>query len=427
MISYYNKEKVFRGLHILTPILAKFIYNILTMKYKECWWQEGVIKKFDEKHIRELPIEGNDDFLLAKLDIDKLTLLIADKHWGTISKIKSSRFRTYIRELRDIRNFFSAHLGSGKIENRDLQRAIDTMARIYEIVGEGTSNEFESYIYNHKTEEDFENVEIKMPISEMDALIQLINGNSLGYQALKNFADMGSLTSKHLLGDTVVEDLEYDVEYSVDMILLLDKYGHLLDPKIQFKIGEIFHYGLGIDENIGKSIIWFKKAAEQAQLEAQLMLAEIYYYGLDVEKNRMESLYWYEKAAEQGGPRLFHFIADIYFYGDETPQNYIKAIKWYKKAGDCGVKESIAKVVIMYIEGLGIHSDYSTGIEWYNKAIQKGIIDTAYEIGLIYYNGDGVPQDCIKALNWFEQAKIFGTPNAIYFVTKCKNMISTKE
>jgi hypothetical protein len=52
------------------------------------------------------------------------------------SDFAPARFRTYIRELRDVRNYLFAHIGSNEIEDRHVFRAIDTMMRILETFGQ---------------------------------------------------------------------------------------------------------------------------------------------------------------------------------------------------------------------------------------------------------------------------------------------------
>lgn len=119
MTYLYNKEIVFKELNILTPKLANYVFRVLRLKYEDKWWREGVLGRLDYKHTKYLPKEGNDEFLIKKLDIDKLTILIADIHWETFSKETNTSFRTYIRELRDIRNAFVAHIGSEDIKDSD--------------------------------------------------------------------------------------------------------------------------------------------------------------------------------------------------------------------------------------------------------------------------------------------------------------------
>jgi hypothetical protein len=138
-----NQIKILQGINILTPLLSNYVYINLKNRYHSNWWQFGVINKLKPHQRRDLPLQGNDDSLKAKLDIDKLTLLIGDIHWNSLfSYIAVPRFRTYIRELRDIRNYFIAHLGSEVIEDRDVNRTFDTFNRILEIIDQ------KSYIIN---------------------------------------------------------------------------------------------------------------------------------------------------------------------------------------------------------------------------------------------------------------------------------------
>jgi hypothetical protein len=130
-----NQIIILQGINILTPVLAEYVIKNLKFKYADLWWKSGIINKLKPHQKRELPFDGGEEFLKAKLDIDKLTLIIADIHWNNIFSVNPSIFRTYIRELRDIRNSFIAHLGSNSIEDRDVYRAFDTMGRILQMIG----------------------------------------------------------------------------------------------------------------------------------------------------------------------------------------------------------------------------------------------------------------------------------------------------
>ena len=49
-----------------------------------------------------------------------------------------------------------------------------------------------------------------------------------------------------------------------------------------------------------KAVYWCRKSAEQGNAKAQFKLGNCYYNGEGVEKDLDKAIYWYEKSAEQG-------------------------------------------------------------------------------------------------------------------------------
>lgn len=53
-------------------------------------------------------------------------------------------------------------------------------------------------------------------------------------------------------------------------------------------------------KNYTEAVNWFRKAAEQGDVNAQALLGSMYYDGVGVTKNLSEAKKWFEKAAAQG-------------------------------------------------------------------------------------------------------------------------------
>ena len=62
----------------------------------------------------------------------------------------------------------------------------------------------------------------------------------------------------------------------------------------------MYYNGFGVKENHEEAAIWFRKAAEQGNPEAQYVIGQMYYYGVGVKEDHAEALIWFRKAAKQG-------------------------------------------------------------------------------------------------------------------------------
>jgi hypothetical protein len=70
-----------------------------------------------------------------------------------------------------------------------------------------------------------------------------------------------------------------------------------------YNLGRCLHEGFGIDRNDIIALEWFKKAAEQNHVLAQLSTAVIYENGLGVDQNLRKSCEFYHLAMENGSER----------------------------------------------------------------------------------------------------------------------------
>lgn len=62
----------------------------------------------------------------------------------------------------------------------------------------------------------------------------------------------------------------------------------------------MYYCGQGVEQDYGKAVEWYRKAAEQGAASAQYNLGVCYEYGNGVEQNYGIAAKWYRKAAEQG-------------------------------------------------------------------------------------------------------------------------------
>ncbi|MHB8744386.1 MAG: YeeE/YedE thiosulfate transporter family protein [Sulfuricaulis sp.] len=75
------------------------------------------------------------------------------------------------------------------------------------------------------------------------------------------------------------------------------------DPSMQYGLGQLYAMGnpaLGIQRDESQAAVWFRRAAEQGNAEAQFALGLLYEDGLGVPHDEHTALSWYRKAADQG-------------------------------------------------------------------------------------------------------------------------------
>ena len=77
---------------------------------------------------------------------------------------------------------------------------------------------------------------------------------------------------------------------------------------------------------------WYEKAAAQGYAEAQYKLGQLYHFALGVPQNYAEATKWYEKAAAQGDADAQFSLGLMYATGDGVSQDDVRAYLWYTLA-----------------------------------------------------------------------------------------------
>ncbi len=83
---------------------------------------------------------------------------------------------------------------------------------------------------------------------------------------------------------------------------------------------EMYKKGKDYDEvgNYTKAVRWYKRAAEEGHMEAQMNLAMCYYLGKGVEKDHEKARYWYEEVKEEGRKRAEEMREYMQFIMDDA-------------------------------------------------------------------------------------------------------------
>lgn len=100
----------------------------------------------------------------------------------------------------------------------------------------------------------------------------------------------------------------------------------------QFKLGNLYRNGYGVEKDLSQSFFWYKKAAGLGHNKAQAYLAMSYEMGRGTQRDIKQATIWYQKAAEQKNLQAMHWLADSYLNGSPLPQDYEKAYIWYSLA-----------------------------------------------------------------------------------------------
>ena len=229
-------------------------------------------------------------------------------------------------------------------------------------------------------------------------------------ELLHSESEKGNVLAIHDLGKVYVDDKEKSDAYyqqALDGFLELEPMSQKLQPYLQYRIGKMYCYGLGTEQNYAESFGWFLESAIAGNRFAQFSLANQYYYGNGFYKDKGQALQWYMKAAEQGLPYAAYAVAQMYANGEATVQNEETAQQYYAQALDGFLKleasdraddNLLYKLGRMYRYGLGTEEDIPKAFEYFTRSAKHGNINAKRMIAIEQLSGEHISMDVKKAV-----------------------------
>lgn len=209
------------------------------------------------------------------------------------------------------------------------------------------------------------------------------------------------------------------------------------EANAQYRLGEIYNgtYSdilYGVPKDAAQAVTWYRKAAEQGYAAAQRRLGVSYLNGEGIpnsmqnpflvsEENKVIGVGWLRKAAERGDAGAQFILGGHLNEGKIGPDGWqtapdpsavAEAVKWYRKAADQGLPGAQLQLGMMYTQGEGVPKDASQAAVWFRKAAEQGNAAAQRILGWMYEQGEGVPKDDAQAVAWWRKAAEQGEPDA---------------
>lgn len=146
------------------------------------------------------------------------------------------------------------------------------------------------------------------------------------------------------------------------------------DPKALFVIGNrLMGDGPGApDGDMEGAAKWYEMSAELGYAPAQYRIGNAYEKGLGVERDAATAKDWYQLAAEQGNVSAMHNLAVLYATGIDGAADMQSAAQWFVEAAERGVKDSQVNLGILSARGEGVPQDLAESYKWLALAAKAG-------------------------------------------------------
>ena len=181
-------------------------------------------------------------------------------------------------------------------------------------------------------------------------------------------------------------------------------------------------------------------AAENNNVQAQMVLGGMYEIGIGVARDNDKCAYWWQRASDNGHVNATKALGSMYFSGRGVPHDYKKAMALYLKAAESNHPHAIKYVVLGYQRGLGLPQDDAKADEWaarakelagpdadvvflesyesretevssdaevfaeFQRQAEKGNTRAYFYMAAAYISGVGTPQDYNEAIKWMRKA-----------------------
>ncbi|XP_065775611.1 protein sel-1 homolog 2 isoform X1 [Muntiacus reevesi] len=253
-------------------------------------------------------------------------------------------------------------------------------------------------------------------------------------------ADMGNLKAMEKMADALLFG-NFGMQNITAAIQLYESLAKEGSYKAQNALGFLSSYGIGMEYNQAKALIYYTFGSAGGSMMSQMILGYRYLSGINVLQNCEVALSHYKKVADYIADKLEKSEGipvekvrlterpenlssnseildwDIYQYykflaerGDVQIQ---KALYYFLKAAKAGSANAMAFIGKMYLEGnAAAPQNNATAFKYFSMAASKGNAIGLHGLGLLYFYGRGVPVNYAEALKYFQKAAEKGWPNA---------------
>jgi uncharacterized protein len=212
------------------------------------------------------------------------------------------------------------------------------------------------------------------------------------------------------------------------------------DGHLQLIMGVYDLYGVGVDKDIERGVMWIKMAAASGDREAAYDLAQMYEVGELVPTDEAKAIELY-KVASQGsfaGPAMIR-LGEIYEFGTGAATDYRLALSWYERASaehdrifaafpcpPCAGDPAAESLGRLYAQGKGVARDYTAAARWFLKATNDGggyggdnwVSQCA--LAIMYAGGVGVTEDLQRSAFWLNRPNTRGAD-------ECRNWPASRQ
>lgn len=152
----------------------------------------------------------------------------------------------------------------------------------------------------------------------------------------------------------------------------------------QYWLGWKYANGEGVAQDFSQAALWYRRAADRGDADAQNNLGVLYSNGQGVVKDKAQAVYWYRQAANNGNAQAQNNLAQDYENGTGVQRDMTQALIWYQQAatqGDADAKKSVKRLSAAAAPPPA--ADPAGDLNRLADAADKGDADAQYQLGMV--------------------------------------------
>lgn len=183
----------------------------------------------------------------------------------------------------------------------------------FETYDDTSSDEFKESISSDKNVKNGFHIEWTDDYKEACKILYDKKSTLSDYEKAENLlladANLGNVLAIHDLGKfyankkfSKLDEKKSDSYYKLALqgFLEIEPTAKKLQPYVQYRIGKMYSYGLGTEQDYQKALTYLEKSAEK-NMWASYQLGKVYYYGSsELERDTEKGIMWFEKSVLQG-------------------------------------------------------------------------------------------------------------------------------
>ncbi len=160
------------------------------------------------------------------------------------------------------------------------------------------------------------------------------------------------------------------------------------------QLGDRFHLGDGVEQNIEKALQWWKKSAAKGNERAMYNLG--LYYGNNGEQEKGNT--YLELAVTNGYVPAFYTLGRYRVENGKEKSEVESGLKYLITAAENDYPAALSSLVTFYHDGIHVDKDYDKARYWLDKFLKTNAPVAHMYMGLSLYHGDMHDHDYAKAL-----------------------------
>ena len=137
----------------------------------------------------------------------------------------------------------------------------------------------------------------------------------------------------------------------------------------QIRLARYYQAGVrGFAQDQAEAYRWYRAAAKNGELEAQVQVAAMYLTGTGIRRSPTHAFTWFQRAAERGHPEAAQALGEMYYQGVGTERDYEQAYAWFRQSAEDGDPLAQFRVGRMHREGQGTRQSDFQAYLWLNLA-----------------------------------------------------------